>query len=360
MAAVVRHINNSGLEIIAIDIPTGMSADKSSQQNIIIRAGHTLSFQCYKLAFLMEENQEYIGRLHILHIGLHEDYIKEATSSFHLTDAHLVRSMIRRRNKFSHKGDYGHGALITGSRGMMGASVLCSKAFMRSGAGKLTCHIPASGNVILQIAIPEAMSRIEEGDDHIASVSSMEKYDAVGIGPGLGLYDSHAALLSNLFEQNKKSMVIDADALNILSRNIKLLKNIPPLSILTPHTREFERLFGKFTNDFQKIEGALEKAKEFNIIIVLKGPYTFIATPSGTGYFNTTGNPGMATGGSGDVLTGFITGLLSQGYPSDHAAIAGVFIHGLAGDLAAAQLSEHSMIASDITDHLGAAFLTLQ
>lgn len=359
-ATVVMHLNNSGHEIISIDIPTGLFADKTSaNNNIIVRATHTLSFQCYKLAFLMQESQEFIGYLHMLHIGLHEEYLKETPSAFHLTDSQMVRRMLKPRKKFSHKGDYGHGALITGSTGFMGASILCSKAFMRSGAGKLTCHIPASGNTIMQVSVPEAMCKIEEGRDHIQSIGSMQKYDAVGIGPGLGLHDTHASMLSVVFQQNNKPMVIDADALNILSASKELLHSIPPLSILTPHAREFERLFGTFKSDYERIETALQKAKEYNILIVLKGPYTFIATPGGLGYFNNTGNPGMATGGSGDVLTGLLTGLLCQGYPPDHAAIAGVFIHGVAGDLAAAHYSQQSLIATDIIDYLGEAFRSL-
>jgi NAD(P)H-hydrate epimerase len=204
------------------------------------------------------------------------------------------------------------------------------------------------------------MSKIEEGEDHIQSVGSLEKYDAIGIGPGIGLHDSHIELLSSIFEKFRKSVVIDADALNILSKNPELLRRIPSMSILTPHVKEFERLFGSFTSDFDRIQTALKKAKEYNILIVLKGPYTFIATPSGKGYFNTTGNPGMATAGSGDVLTGIIAGLLCQGYASDHAAIAGVYLHGLSGDLAAAVNSQQALIASDIISYLGQAFKALE
>lgn len=359
-ASVVQHLNASGNEIISIDIPTGLFADKSAEGNTVIRASHTLSFQCYKLAFLVQENQKYTGQLHILNIGLHEDFLKTAVSNFILVDGSLAHDLLRPRKKFSHKGDYGHGALITGSLGMMGASALCAKAFMRSGAGKLTCHIPSSGNIILQIVVPEAMCKIEKGDDYIKSLSPLEKYDAVGIGPGLGLHDSHTSLLASLFKEYKKPVVVDADALNALSKSIALLSEIPPLSILTPHAREFERLFGTLNTDFSRIEMALSKAKEFNIIIVLKGSHTFVATPGGMGYFNHSGNPGMATGGTGDVLTGIITGLLCQGYPPEHAAILGVYVHGLAGDLVAAELSQQSLIAGDVTEHLGKAFKSIQ
>ena len=230
-ASVVKHINNSGNEIISIDIPTGLFADKSSAGNIVIEADHTLTFQCYKLAFMMQENQQYTGQLHILNIGLHEKFLETATSNYILTDQQLAHDMLRPRKKFSHKGDYGHAALVTGSTGMMGAATLCARACMRSGVGKLTCHLPASGNMIMQIAVPEAMCKIEKGDVYIESLSAMEKYDAVGIGPGLGLHDSHVSLLASLFKEFKKPVVVDADALNALSKSIKLLEKIPALSI---------------------------------------------------------------------------------------------------------------------------------
>jgi ADP-dependent NAD(P)H-hydrate dehydratase / NAD(P)H-hydrate epimerase len=359
-AALVKHLNKSGNEIIAIDIPTGLFADKSSANNSVIHARHTLTFQCYKLAFLMSDNQQYVGELHILNIGLDQRYLENASSRFNMVDATLARELVRPRKKFSHKGDYGHGALITGSVGMMGASVLCARAFLRSGAGKLTCHIIEAGNDIMQVAIPEAMSKIEKGSEHIKEISALDKYDAVGIGPGIGLHDSHVMLLENLFKNFKKPIVVDADALNMLSHSPDLLKHIPGFSILTPHVREFERLFGEHDSDFARIETALKKAKQYRIVILLKGAYTFIATPGGMGHFNSSGNPGMATGGTGDVLTGVITGLLAQGYPPDHAAILGAYVHGAAGDLAAAEMSQESLIASDIVEYLGKAFLELK
>jgi NAD(P)H-hydrate epimerase len=243
---------------------------------------------------------------------------------------------------------------------MMGAAVLCSRAFMRSGAGKLTCHIVEAGLNILQGSVPEAMCKIEKGDDFLKSIGSLEHYDAVGIGPGIGLHDSHVGLLSNVFRQFRNPIVVDADGLNALSRSADLIKLLPPFSVITPHTREFERLFGEFSSDFERVQVALEKAKEYKVIVVLKGAHTFIATPGGMGYFNNSGNPGMATGGTGDVLTGIITGLLCQGYPPEHAAILGVYLHGLAGDLAAFELSPQALIAGDVIEHIGEAWKALQ
>jgi hydroxyethylthiazole kinase-like uncharacterized protein yjeF len=241
----------------------------------------------------------------------------------------------------------------------MGAAALCAMAFMRSGGGKLTCHIPAAGYNIIQTVVPEAMAKIEPGDDHIESVSSLEKYDVVGIGPGMGSYESNEKLLDDVLWKYKKPVVIDADALNTLSRNKLLLKEIAQGSVLTPHAKEFERVFGETMNELDTINLALKNAARFNIFIVVKGPFTLVATPGGIAHFNTTGNPGMATGGTGDVLTGIITGLIAQKYNSEQAALLGVYIHGLAGDLAAEDLSQEALIATDVINYLGKAFKTL-
>jgi hydroxyethylthiazole kinase-like uncharacterized protein yjeF len=247
----------------------------------------------------------------------------------------------------------------------MGAAVLAAGACLRSGAGLLTCHIPQCGVEILQTAIPEAMADADSNQDLNSSIDlSTINFTSIGMGPGIGTAKETKNLISKLFDTYKKPMVLDADALNILSMDQELIKRIPAGSILTPHPKEFERLFGKSSNDFERIKVAREKAKELNATILLKGHHSLIASISKeTGevncYFNSTGNAGMATGGSGDVLTGILTGLLAQGYSSLHAAILGVYLHGLAGDLAAAKLSKESMIAGDLTDHLGEAFLTL-
>ncbi len=355
-ASVVKHINKSTNTVISIDIPTGMFADVSSDSDVIVHANYTLSFQAHKLAFLFSENAAFIGQLHLLDIGLHSDFPAVMSTNNYLLDFEHIRGLIKQRKKFSHKGDYGHGALITGSKGMMGASVLAAKAMLRSGVGKLTCHIPEIGYSIMQTAVPEAMSLVEKGKDHLTSLSSLDKYDAIGIGPGLGLHDSHAGLLSSLFRSYRRPVVLDADALNVLSRDKKLLHELPHGSILTPHAREFERLFGSFKNDDARRRCAVEKSAEFNCVIVVKGPHTLIATPDGKSYFNNSGNPGMATGGTGDVLTGIITGLLCQAYKPEDAAVIGVFMHGLAGDIAAVRLSMQALIASDVIDYLGEAF----
>ena len=312
----------------------------------------------------MAENEASIGEVHILDIRLHAGFLETHPPHYELVDAATVRPMIKHRRPFSHKGDYGHAAIVAGSYGMMGAAVLCAKACLRSGVGKLTCHIPAVGYAIMQISAPEAMSKCngkpgEAGEEYVHSITGANAYDVIGIGPGLGRDAAHAALLQNIFEQNNQPMVIDADALNVLSEEKALLTKIPAGSILTPHPKEFERLFGKTANEFDRIKMALQKAVEYKLHIVLKGRYTFIASPNGAGYFNSSGNPGMATGGTGDVLTGIITGLLAQQYTPLQAAITGVYLHGLAGDIAAAYSSQPSLIASDIIEYLGQAYQSI-
>jgi NAD(P)H-hydrate epimerase len=354
----VEHINLSGSNIVSIDIPTGLYADKSSRENTVIRACNTLSFQNYKLAFLLPENEAHCGEVHLLQIGLHPAFEENEPVDFELLDEELIKAIYKPRLKFAHKGNFGHAALLCGSKGMMGAAALSSLACLRSGVGKLTAFVPQCGYDIVQTTVPEAMCLVA-GDDYISSAPQMEKYTAVGIGPGIGTQPSHKKLLLDIFKQVKAPMVIDADALNCMSENKELLKAVPAHSVLTPHPKEFENLFGKAENDFDRLILALTKSKELNIYIVLKGHFSFISTPQGEGFFNSTGNAGMATAGSGDVLTGIITGLLAQDYSPIQSALFGVYLHGLAGDFAATEHSREAMIARDIIDSMGRVFKTL-
>jgi ADP-dependent NAD(P)H-hydrate dehydratase / NAD(P)H-hydrate epimerase len=357
-AALVNHLNQSAAEIIAVDLPSGLSSDTSSKGNAVINATYTLSFQNYKLAFLLPENENYCGNIHILNIGLHKKFEAEEDATFELTDAAFIKTIYKPRKKFAHKGNFGNAALLCGSNGMMGAAVLIAKACLRAGAGKLTCYIPKCGYTILQTAVPEAMC-VVAGEDYILSAPEIEKFNAAGIGPGIGIHYTHASLLKEIFTKFNKPMLIDADALNCIAQNKELLSLIPPLSIITPHPKEFERLFGTTANDLERLQLALQKSKEHNIYIVLKGHHTFIGTPDGKSFFNSTGNAGMAKGGSGDVLAGIITGFLAQGYTSLQSCIMGVYLHGLSGDLAAIKFSQEAMLAGDIVEHLGEAFKVL-
>ncbi|NOT52619.1 MAG: NAD(P)H-hydrate dehydratase [Chitinophagaceae bacterium] len=359
-ANLIDHINISGCEIISIDMPSGLFVDRSSIGNTIIKADHTLSFQCYKMAFLIGENEEYTGEVHILDIGLHPGFYASVDSVYELTDDMIIHSIHKPRKRFSHKGNFGHVLLIAGSFGKIGAVVLSAKACMRSGVGLLSCHIPTCGYDILQATVPEAMVTT---DIHSSSITKIEddltKYEAIGIGPGIGTTSATKMMLRDVFDAYRHPIVLDADALNIIGSQKDLLKLIPHSSVLTPHPKEFERLFGETSNEFDRIKLALQKAKELNLVIVLKGHHTLIATPDGKAFFNSTGNAGMATAGSGDVLTGIVTGLLAQNYSSVEAAILGVYLHGIAGDLAAKEFSMEAMVAGDIIGQLGNAFLRI-
>jgi NAD(P)H-hydrate epimerase len=360
-ARLVELINHSKCKKVSIDIPSGLFVDRSSKGAITILADHTLSFQCYKLAFLFAENENAVGELHILEIGLHNDFYQSIFSRFELTDDIIINTIYKPRHKFSHKGSYGHALLVVGSYGKIGAAVLSAKACMRSGVGLLTCHIPKCGYDILQSTVPEAMVMTDFNSSFVTKVEDdLAKYKSIGIGPGLGIAIETKTMLMEIFTRYKNPVVLDADALNIISSQKELMELIPFGSILTPHPKEFERLFGETPNDFEQMTLALQKAKELNCVIILKGHHTFIATADGRGFFNSTGNPGMATAGSGDVLTGILTGLLAQGYNSLDAAILGVYLHGLAGDMAAKELSQEAMLAGDIVSCLGKTFQQIQ
>ncbi|MBS1918719.1 MAG: NAD(P)H-hydrate dehydratase [Bacteroidetes bacterium] len=360
MSKLIEHINRSGCEIISIDVPSGLFIDSSSKNNPVIKARHILSIQSTKLAFLISENADYIGQVHNIDIGLKKEFFSTVDIKNELIEDDLIRNIYKHRAPFTHKGNFGHALLVAGSYGKMGAVVLAAEACIRSGVGLLTCHIPQCGYIILQTALPEAMTLTDFNSSFITHVESdLSKFNVVGIGPGLGTAKETRTALKQLLQQFRKPVVIDADGLNCISLENEILATLPPQSILTPHPREFDRLFGISGNDFERIEKALLYAKSLGCVIILKSHHTFIATPSGKGYFNNTGNAGMATGGSGDVLTGILTGILAQGYSSVDAAIIAVYLHGLAGDLAARNLSQEALIAGDITDYLGKAFLQI-
>lgn len=356
----IEHLNHSGCEIISIDVPSGLFLDASSKGNAIVKATHTLSIQTFKQAFLNIDNAAFIGKVHIIDIGLKPEYLSTIPVHKELVDDELIRSIYTPRNPFAHKGNFGHALIVAGSYGKMGAAVLSATSCLRSGAGLVTCHIPQCGYNILQTALPEAMVITDFNSSFITNVEcDLSKHNVIGIGPGIGTAKETRTALKKLVQQYKKPLVIDADGLNCISLEKEILNSLPPHSILTPHPKEFDRLFGESENDFERIEKALNNARSLDCVIVLKGHHTFIATPSGKGYYNNTGNAGMATAGSGDVLTGILTGLLAQGYTSTEAAILGVYLHGLAGDVAAKKLSEEAMIAGDIIENIGEAFLRI-
>ncbi|MFI5187580.1 MAG: NAD(P)H-hydrate dehydratase [Chitinophagales bacterium] len=355
----VEHINNSGCKIISIDVPSGLPVDQPGN-GTIIRASHTLSFQVNKLAFLMQQNASFAGDVHILDIGLHPDFYYSIETNYELIDKEIILSIYKPRNRFAHKGNFGHALIVAGSYGKMGAAVLCNKACLRSGAGLTTCHIPKCGYEIMQAAVPEVMAMTDFNSSFGTKIEEdLSKFNCIGMGPGIGTAKETMKLLYEIFEAYKKPVVLDADALNIIAADKGLIKKIPVHSVLTPHPKEFERLFGNTANSFDRLHLAEQKAKELNQVIVLKGHHSCIATPGGKVYFNNTGNAGMAKGGSGDVLTGIITALVCQDYDTIEAAILGVYLHGMAGDIAAEKYSTEAMIAGDIIENLGEAFLSI-
>jgi NAD(P)H-hydrate epimerase len=359
-AALTRHINQSGVLAISIDLPSGMFADQSSKGNAIIKADHTLTFQCIKLALLVQENGPFTGQVHLLDIMLHPGFLEDQQFTKQLIDTSLVKKIYRPRYAFAHKGTYGHALLIGGSHGKMGAAVLATKACVHTGAGLTSVCIPSCGYNIMQTCVPEAMVLTDENERWLTQLpAEPDQYAAIGIGPGIGTEEATMKLLSYICKRYEKPMVIDADGLNCIAINKDLFTQLPPFSVLTPHPKEFDRLFGLHETDFERLQTAVDAAAKFKIIIVLKGHHTIITTPGGLQFFNTTGNAGMAKGGSGDVLTGIITSLLAQGYQPVYAALLGVWIHGSAGDSAAAHFSMETITSSDIINHLYLPFQLL-
>ncbi len=358
---IIQRINRTPAVKIAIDIPSGLFADQPSRSasGTIVRADYTLSFQFPKLAFLLPENDDFVGSWHVLDIGLHPKFIQDVEVNDYYVQQNDVSIILKPRRKFSHKGTYGHALLIAGSYGKMGAAILSAHAALRSGVGLLHVHVPQSGYRIMQTALPEAMLSIDRYENYFSDVPELARFTAVGIGPGLGTMLQSQMALKLLIQQYKLPMVLDADALNILSENKTWLAFLPHYSILTPHPKEFERLAGSWKDDFERLEKQRAFAVRNQVVVVLKGAHTSICTPKGDCYFNSTGNPGMATAGSGDVLTGILTALLAQGYASVEAAVLGVYLHGLAGDIAAKKQGQEALISGDIIRNLGKAFKKL-
>ena len=361
-AAVVKYINTSPATVVAIDVPSGLMGEDNTYniQANIIRADLTLSLQLPKLAFLFAENAPFVGEWQLLDIGLSEEAIEEKETDFALTEHEEVASLLKPRGKFAHKGNFGRALLIAGSQGMAGASVLAARACLRSGVGLLTVHIPFCNNFIVQTSVPEAMTEIDINDVRFSCATDTDDYQAVGIGPGLGKAgDTEAALLEQI-ESCQTPMVVDADALNLLGEHRSYIGRLPKGSILTPHPKELERLVGKCQNSYERLTKARELARSAGVHILLKGAYSVIIAPSGKCWFNPTGNPGMATGGSGDVLTGVVLALLAQGYDAETAARMAAYVHGLAGDIACKKHGVMGMTAGDIVTCLPPAWRMLE
>ena len=351
----VDYINSRNSVIISIDIPTGMPSELFIKSNFI-RSDFTLTFQLPKLSFYLPEYSNYTGEVIVLDIGLEKEFINNSDCIAYFIQESDIKNKIQLRSNNSHKGNFGHGLIISGSRGKMGACVLALKAALKSGIGLLTCYTAKKGEIIIQTSVPEAMTIIDKEMDVISSFPPLDPYSVVGIGPGLGTLSLTQKMLIDFFNNVNVPVVIDADAINIIASNKEILNSIPKNSVLTPHPKEFKRLVGEYADSSKRIELQKELSKKYKVNILVKGAYSTMTNSSGELFINSTGNPGMATGGSGDVLTGIITGLIGRGYSPFDAMIIGVFIHGYAGDISKGELGEESLMASDLIDNLPKSF----
>ncbi|MDE6577435.1 MAG: NAD(P)H-hydrate dehydratase [Muribaculaceae bacterium] len=352
-----RLINESKAYVISIDVPSGLSGEwnENALKRDMIHANLTLAFQFPRLAFFFSENSDIIGEWQLLDIDLDEKKIKDIPSNYLYVEAKSVRPFLKPRNKFTGKRDFGSALIIAGSTGMMGAAVMAARGCLRSGAGLVTVHSARGGLQILQTAVPEAMFEPDRQEHFIKDMTVHHSHQAIAVGPGIGTNDGTIDALESFLKNCKAPLVLDADALNCISRRPQLLSLIPPGTVITPHIGEFDRLFGEHFSSEARLKKAIDMAKYYNIVIVLKGHYTTTIAPTGKVFFNSTGNPGMATAGSGDVLTGVITAFLAQGLRPSMAATIGVYVHGLAGDFALEENGEYGMIANDIARNCGKA-----
>jgi ADP-dependent NAD(P)H-hydrate dehydratase / NAD(P)H-hydrate epimerase len=355
---VIEAINRAPATVVSVDIASGLYADHANgPDDAIIEPDYTVAFQLPKLAFFLPRHAPYVGDWQVVNIGLHPRGLAQTRTPWHLTDPAQARMLLRPRARFSNKGTYGHALLLAGSYGKVGAAVLAARACLRSGVGLLTVQVPGCGYGVMQTAVPEAMCRPDR-HEHVLTGPSLvsgpgpAEYTTIGIGPGIGQDGQTLAMLRDLLPTLTRPVVIDADALNLLGANRDLLQHLPPDSILTPHPKEFERLTQPWADEYEKLELLRTFAKTQRVVVVLKGAYTAIALPDGEVHFNNSGNPGLSTGGTGDVLTGILTALLAQGYDPTEAAVLGVYAHGLAGDRAAEQHGQIGLTASTVIDAL--------
>jgi NAD(P)H-hydrate epimerase len=361
-ASLVKYINASKAEVVSIDVPSGLMTEDNTY-NVsanIIHASETLTLSNIKLSFLFPENQQYIGRLRILDIKLSQEGIAKTDAQYTLIEEEQIRQFLKKRDPYAHKGDMGHALIIAGNYGMAGAAILATRACLRSGVGKVTVHCPKRNVPIMQTAVPEAIVSIDREETTFSEGIPTEDYQAVGIGPGLGTSEQTAITLIAQLRRTQCPLVADADALNILANRRAWMQQLPKGIILTPHPKELDRIEGKSVDSYERLSKARDLAERLQGYVVLKGHHTMICMPDGHVVFNSTGNAGMATAGSGDVLTGIITGLLANGYERQLACVIGVYLHGLAGDLAARELGEESLIASDLITYLPKAFMKLK
>lgn len=361
-ASVVKYINASPATVVAIDVPSGLMCEENTYNvmNHIVKADVTYTFHAPKLAFFFAENEQYVGEWEILDIGIKDPENEETRTPYHFTEKKDVQCMLKTRSKFSHKGSVGHALLIAGKKGMAGAAILSSKACMRSGVGKLTVHTPESNVDVMLSSVPEVVLDVDVDANCFSQSFDANEYDAMAIGPGIGTAPYTVQAFIEQVSMTKCPMVIDADALNILGSHRGWITQLPCRCILTPHKKELFGLISTTRNSYEELERTRELAVRQQICIIIKGAYSAVVTPDGNVFFNSTGNPGMATAGAGDVLTGIILSLLAQDYAPETASRLGVYLHGLAGDIAADEMCYESIISRDLVDCLPKAFKALR
>ncbi len=351
----INRLNDKKSIRISIDISSGLFADTIIEKDSsVFKADYTLSFQFWKKSFLHPETGKYTGKVIILDIDLNKEFIEDIQTKDFIIDDYLIDDIFNPRQEFSHKGTYGKAVIVGGSYGKIGAAVLSTKSALKVGTGLTFALAPKCGYEVLQSTCPEAMF-IEGGTDYIQKIE-MEKDVILGIGPGLGTNSETEKALLEFLKYHPKPIVLDADALNIISKDENNVSFIPKGSIITPHPKEFERLFRSSENSYERLEKAKKKAIELQIYIVLKDRHTQVITPEGKVYYNITGNSGLAKGGSGDILTGILTSFLAQGYSEEEAAVLGVWFHGKAADLAARKYSKEAMLPTDVISEFGNVF----
>lgn len=356
---IFNHFRASKAFVLSVDIPSGLDTDKVPENpESVVNAGYTLSFQTPKLVFFLPDTEKYTVQWEAINIGIDEAYIKSTETQVELIGKNEVLPMYQPKGKFSHKGNFGHALILGGSYGKIGAVTLASKAALSAGAGKVSCYVPQCGYIPLQTSFPEAMVVTDHSEIQITDVQLDFTPTVVGLGPGMGTHENTKAALKSFLATNKSPLVVDADALNILAGDDSLLKLLPELSVLTPHPKELERLIGKWTDDFDKLKKAKNFAKLYKVILIIKGAHT-ITVFNDKLYVNTTGNPGLATAGSGDVLTGVITGLIAQGFDAVQASLFGVYLHGKSADLKVEDTGYQSLIASHVIEGIALAYLDL-
>lgn len=355
----ILSLNNSEAFKLSIDIPSGLYAEKALEdKEAVINADHTLTFQAPKLSFFLPETGSFVSSFDVLDIGLDAEFLHGTEPLAQLISKPEAQLFYKPRKKFSYKNTYGHTLIIAGSYGKMGAAVMSSAAAFRIGAGLVTAFVPKCGYDILQTRIPEAMVITDANEKIISDISLDIKPKAVAIGMGIGKDKTTVNALEKFLKSTKAALVIDADGLNILSENKSLLKLLPKNTVLTPHPGELKRLIGEWKDDYEKLEKTRKFSEKYKVIILIKGTYTFTIFGDKQ-YINTSGNPGMATAGSGDALSGVIVGLLSQGYDPLLASVFGVYLHGSAGNIASEKMGFEAVMAGDIIENIGEAYIKL-